>query len=131
MHFCFAGTEGVWEKDIGQTIEEKDWDIECDNMFPKCTSLGIHELNFTFLIGYSLHRCVLRRCLSMPQAYVSSVKKIKAHSFIVFGTVTKLCRFGRKYSVIKDLLELNFDMTPALYLLYLNVNRLFKTDAIQ
>ncbi len=28
--------------------------------------------------------------------------------------------------VMKDLLELNFDMTPALYLLNLNVNSLFK-----
>lgn len=32
---------------------------------------------------------------------------------------------------MEDLLGLHFDMTPALYLLNLNVNSLFKKDAIQ
>ncbi len=38
---ALPGLKGVWEKDIGQTIEENDWAIVCDNMYPKCTSLGI------------------------------------------------------------------------------------------
>lgn len=27
------GLKGVWEKDMGQTIEEKDWVDICDNMY--------------------------------------------------------------------------------------------------
>lgn len=45
---ALLGLTEVWEKDIGQTIEENDWTIVCDDVYPKCTSLGIHELNFKF-----------------------------------------------------------------------------------
>ncbi len=34
---ALPGLKGVWEKDIGQTIEENDWAIVYDNMYPKCT----------------------------------------------------------------------------------------------
>lgn len=46
--YALPGLKGVWEKDIGQTIEENDWAVVCDHMYPKCTSLGIHELKLNF-----------------------------------------------------------------------------------
>lgn len=52
-------------------------------------------------------------------------KKIKDTFFHCFWYCDKILPYWKKiHSVMKDLLELNFDMTPALYLLNLNVNSL-------
>lgn len=48
-----------------------------------------------------------------------------------FWYCDKILPYWKKiHSVMKDLIGLNFDMTPALYLLNLNVNNLHKRDAI-
>lgn len=58
---ALPGLKGVLEKDTGQTIEENDWAVGCDNMYPKYTSLGIHELNLKIYFMIYL----TKRCLSM------------------------------------------------------------------
>ena len=45
-----SGTlRGIWVKNLDQPISEEDWCNICKNLFPKCTSSGVHELNFKFM----------------------------------------------------------------------------------
>lgn len=38
----------LWESNLEVTFNPVDWDKICSGVFPKCTSISIHEQNFTF-----------------------------------------------------------------------------------
>jgi len=139
------GLKEVWEKDIGQTIEENDWTIEendwtvvCENVYPKCTSLGIHELNFKFFNRIYLTPMRIKKMFTNATGLCFKCNKDKGtfmhcfwHCDIILSYWKKVLSYWKKvHSVMEDLLGLHFDMTPALYLLNLNVNILFKKDAV-
>uniref|UniRef100_A0A8C1KZA3 formate--tetrahydrofolate ligase n=1 Tax=Cyprinus carpio TaxID=7962 RepID=A0A8C1KZA3_CYPCA len=41
--------KSVWEKDLGHGIDHADWSAVCNNLYFKCTSLGVHKLNYTLI----------------------------------------------------------------------------------
>lgn len=49
----FESLKNVLEKDLGHEIEDTDWSEICNNLYSKCTSLGIHELNYKFINSLS------------------------------------------------------------------------------
>ena len=36
----------LWQRDLEVTFSRVDWDKNCSGVFPKCTSISIHEQNF-------------------------------------------------------------------------------------
>lgn len=129
---AWLGLKDVWEKDIGQTIEENDWEIVCDNIYPKCTSLGIHELNFKFFNRIYLTPIRIKKMFANATDLCFKCKKDKGTIIHSFWDCGKILPFWKKiHKVLENILKLNFDMTPALYLLNLNANNLFEKDAFQ
>lgn len=43
----------LWERDLEVTFTPVDWDKICSGIFPKCTSISIHEQNFNFKLLHS------------------------------------------------------------------------------
>jgi len=123
------GLKEVWEKDIGQTIEENDWTVVCENVYPKCTSLGIHELNFKFFnrIFNRIYLTPMRikKMFTNATGLCFKCNKDKGTFMHCFWHCDIILSYWKKvHSVMEDLLGLHFDMTPALYLLnyLLNLN---------
>lgn len=93
---AYDALKRVWEHDLGVTFSSTDWTKIRDGIFPKCTSISIHEQN-SFSIGSILHLFTSRKCLQTLQTYVLSVKNIKVHLFICFGLVATSSHFGMEF----------------------------------
>ena len=57
----FASLKDIWERDLEEAIDQDVWLSVCSNLYPKCTSINIHELNFKFIHRFYLTPLRLHR----------------------------------------------------------------------
>lgn len=78
----------LWERDLEVTFTPVDWDKICSGIFPKCTSISIHEQNFKFFRSTYYTPFASRGCSLALPTFVINVTHTKVYLSIYFGHVT-------------------------------------------
>ena len=114
----FTPLKIIWEKDLGLTISDELWAEVCDRVYCSSTSVKMKESNYTFLYKFyytplRLHRMKTdmspncKRCTSESGTYMH-----------VFWSCREIARFWQSvHTAAQKILEVQFDMTPCIYLL--------------
>ena len=108
----------LWERDLEVTFAPVDWDKICSGIFPKCTSISIHEQNFK-----CFHRTYYTpvRLQNMFPDTSNLCYKCKTHkgTFIhVFWSCDHIQTFWKGvHSVIQEVTGKQLLLTPSFFLL--------------
>ena len=120
---------GIWERDLDQPISEVDWCNICKNLFPKCTSSGVHELNFKFKNRIYFTPVRLQNMFPDRSNLCFKCKTEKGTFFHAFWQCKKIGIFwDRVHITVENIFQTQFQKSPALYLLGIGAEHIFDTD---
>lgn len=115
----FESLKNVLEKDLGHEIEDTDWSEICNNLYSKCTSLGIHELNYKFINRVYLTPLRLKKIYKNSSDLCFNCKKCKGTFLHCFWYCDKIISFWKKvHHFLQRLFKLKLCFSLEFYLLY-------------
>lgn len=119
----------LWERDLGVLFNSDDWTKICDGIFPKCTSISIHEQNFKFFHRIYFTPVRLHKMFPGCSDLCFKCKTCEGTFFHVFWSCAHIQPFWRGvYSAIQEIIGKRFILSPSLFLLNDIPKDLFDSD---
>lgn len=84
------------EWDLRVSLRPADWTKICNGIFPKCTSISLHEQNSDFFIGSILHFFDFIECSLVAQTFVLNIRQSRAY-IILFPSFYLLNYFWKDF----------------------------------
>ena len=119
----------LWERDLEVTFNPIDWDKICSGVFPKCTSISIHEQNFKFFFRTYYTPVRLQRMFPDTSNLCYKCKIHKGTLIHLFWSCDRIQTFWKGvHSVIQEVTGKIFLLTSSLCLLSHTLDNLFDAD---
>ena len=110
----------LWERDLGTTYSIKAWSQICKNIFPKCTSLSIHEQNYKLIHRFYYTPVRLQKMFPDNSDLCCKCKIFKGTLVHLLWDCEYIKQFWKSiHDVIQQITGKTFDMSTSLYLLNL------------
>jgi len=108
----------LWERDLGVQFGPDNWTRICDGIFPKCTSISIHEQNFKFFHRIYFTPVRLHKMFPGCSDLCFKCKTCKGTLFHVFWSRVLIQPFWKGvHSAIQEITGKHFILSPSLFLL--------------
>lgn len=118
--------KNVWEKDLGHEIDNDDWIALINNLYFKCNSLGVHELNYKFINRIYLTPLRLKKIYRNSTGLCFNCKKHKGTFLHCFWYCSRIIPFWNKiHNFLQELFGLQFCFSLELYMLSVGVETVF------
>lgn len=125
----FDSLKLLWECDLEVTFTPVDWVKICSGIFPKCTSVSIHEQNFKFFRRTYYSPVRLQKMFPETSNLCYKCNTHRGTFIHLFWSCDHIQTFWKGvHSVIQEVIGKQFSLTPSFYLLNHSSANFLDTD---
>lgn len=126
---AYGPLKPLWERDLGASFNQTEWTKICNGIFPKCTSISIHEQNFKFFHRIYFTPVRLQKMFPNSSDLCYKCKTHKGTFIHLFWSCDRIQVFWKGvHSVIQEVIGKQFAPSSSFYLLNHSPDKQFDAD---